>query len=66
MSDKFFTTVRDRFEFHAEPIRENLKFLEYLASDYYGHVSPDFIAALEEAKSQLRKMQEAIEELKVR
>ena len=66
MTDKFFDTVSDRFDFHATPIRENLKYLEYLAYDYRGHIGPDFEAALEEAKLQIRKMQEAIDALKAR
>ena len=66
MPDKFFETIKDRFEHHAGPIRENLRYLDYLSADYFGHLDSSFIDALEETKKQLKRMEEIIDQVQVR
>jgi len=66
MTDKFFETVKDRFEHHAVPIRENIKFLEYLAHDYYGHLDAQVIESIDGMKGHLKKIEEAIDQLQSR
>jgi hypothetical protein len=66
MTDKFFDTVKDRFEFHADPIKRELRGLEGVASDYFGHLAPEFIESLNAVKHHLAAMERAIEELRSR
>lgn len=66
MDDKFFDTVRDRFEYHQRPIARELEYLGYMAYDYRHKLSPDFVAQVEVAKAALKRMEELIYELEGR
>lgn len=66
MPDKFFETIKDRFEHHAGPIRENLKYLEYLVYDYHKHLDPQVKASIDEMKKQLKTIEEALDQLQAR
>jgi hypothetical protein len=66
MPDKFFETIKDRFEHHAGPIRKDLEYLEYLAHDYHGHLDPQVKASIDEMKKHLKLIEEAIDQLQAR
>lgn len=64
--DKFFTTVLDRFNHHATPVRDNLRGLEWVDSDYFGHLSPSFKENLDKIRKCLDEMEEAVRDLRSR
>lgn len=66
MDDKFFETVEDRFNYHATPIKDNIRGLEWLASDYFGHLGDEFKGNIDKLKDLLDEMEEAVRALKGR
>jgi len=63
MADKFFNSIRDRFEFHRQTIAREIEGLEGLHADHIRELSPDFWVQLEAAKTALKRMGELIDEL---
>jgi hypothetical protein len=63
MQDKFFNSVRDRFEFHRRTIAREFEGLEGLHADHINQLSPDFWSQIEAMKAALKRLDELIEEL---
>ena len=61
--DKFFETVRDRFEVHRARMARDLEYLEHLHYDHLKELSPDFKVQIEAAQAALKRMEELIDEL---
>jgi hypothetical protein len=66
MKDKFFDSLRDRFEVHRSAISQNLEYLEYLHYDHLSDLSPDFKARIDVCKDALKRMDEMISELEIK
>ena len=63
MQDKFGGTVRDRFDFHRDPILRELEGLRGLHADHINALSPDFWTQLEAVKAAMKRMEELVDEL---
>jgi len=63
MADKFFNTVRDRFEYHRRTIARELEGLEGLHADHLNLLSPDFWVQIEAVKTALNRMDDLINEI---
>jgi predicted DNA-binding protein YlxM (UPF0122 family) len=66
MKDKFFSTVRDRFDVHRSAISQNLEYLEYLHYDHLSDLSPDFKVQIDACKDALKRMDDLISELETK
>lgn len=62
MKDKYFDTVRDRFDVHRRQIARDVEYLEYIAYDHAKTISPDFVVQIEALKTALKRMEELLEE----
>lgn len=63
MDDKFFDSAKDRFDYHASRITNDVRYLEYFVSDFYKNISPEFIRELDSIKSSLNKMKDMVDRI---
>ena len=61
MEDKFFDTVKSRFNYHSFRILSDVEYLEYIASDYYAKLDPGFIAAMDKIKELIKEAETYID-----
>ena len=66
MKDKFFHSLKERFETHAGKIEEDLKYLDYTAYDHRDALPYQFVGEIEQIKSCLYRMRIIIEEVEKR